>query len=81
MGQRKVTILDPATEEVARIGHYIEGLGMPGIAKKFIDETFDFFLSLSDDRVLHHPCKYLPWDILNYRCANFKKEIYNGISG
>jgi len=29
MGKRKVTILDPAVEEVARIALYIEGEGLP----------------------------------------------------
>ena len=74
MGQRKVTILDPATEEVARVALYIESKGMPQSAKKFVDEAFDFFASLSDDRIVHHPCRYLPWNILNYRCANFRKK-------
>jgi plasmid stabilization system protein ParE len=59
MGQRKVTILDPATEEVARIAMFIEGKGMPATAKKFVDEAFDFFEKLSDKRATHHPCKYL----------------------
>src|ERR1700726_2567624 len=74
MGQRKVTILDPATEEVARIALFIEGKGMPATAKKFVDEAFQFFEKLSDERITHHPCKYIPWNLLNYRCANFRKK-------
>jgi hypothetical protein len=74
VGQRKVTILDPATEEVARIALFIEGKGLPATAKKFVDEAFEFFDKLSDDRVTHHPCKYVYWSLLNYRCANFKKK-------
>jgi hypothetical protein len=74
MGQRKVTILDPATEEVASIALYIEGVGMPHTAKKFVNEVFHFFDSLSDDRIVHRPCKYLSWNLLNYRCANFRKK-------
>ena len=74
MGQRKVSILDPATEEVARIALYIEGKGLSKTAKKFVDEAFTFFDSLSDARKTHHPCRHEPWLLLNYRCANFKKK-------
>ena len=74
MGQRKITILDPATEEVARIALYIEGKGLPKTAKKFVDEAFEFFNTLSDERVLHHPCKHQLWGLLNYRCTNFRKK-------
>jgi hypothetical protein len=55
MVRRKVSILDPAIEEVARIALYIEGKGLPQTAKKFVDEAFEFFDTLSDERVLHHP--------------------------
>ena len=74
MGQRKVTILDPATEEVARIALYIEGKGLPATAKKFVNEAFEFFDKLSDERVIHRPCKNLYWNLLNYRCTNFRKK-------
>ena len=74
MGKRKITILEPAVEEVARIALFIESEGLPKTAKKFVDEAFDFFDSLSDDRIVHHPCKYLSWNLLNYRCANFRKK-------
>lgn len=74
MGRRKVTILDPATEEVARVALFIEGKGLPKTAKKFVDDVFAFFDSLADDRVVHHPCRYEEWKALEYRCANFNKK-------
>lgn len=74
MGQRKISILDPAIEEVARMALYIEGEGLPKTAKKFVDEAFEFFEKLSDDNRTHHPCKYPPWNLLNYRCAHFRKK-------
>ena len=74
MGKRKVSILDPATEEVARIALYIEAKGLPDTAKRFVDEAFEFFEHLSDARLVHHPCKYPQWNLLNYRCANFRKK-------
>ena len=45
MGKRKVTILEPAVEEVSRIALFIEGEGLPNTAKKFVDDAFVFFAS------------------------------------
>jgi hypothetical protein len=58
VGKRKVTILEPAVEEVARIAMYIEGEGLPKTAKRFVDDAFAFFESLSDERIIHRPCKH-----------------------
>ena len=75
MGKRKVTILEPAVEEVARIALFIEGEGLPKTAKKFVDDAFDFFGSLSDDGITRRPCKHPPaWKALNLRCINFRKK-------
>ncbi len=74
MGKRKVVILEPAVHEVARLAFFIESEGMPEAAKKFVDLAFDFFNSLASDKVVHRPCFYEPWQILNYRCATFKKK-------
>jgi hypothetical protein len=75
MGKRKVTVLEPAIEEVARIALFIEGEGLPKTAKKFVDDAFIFFTSLADDRIIHRPCKHPPtWRALNLRCINFRKK-------
>jgi plasmid stabilization system protein ParE len=74
MGKRKVTILEPAVEEVARIALYIEGGGLPITAKRFVDDAFAFFESLADDRKTHRPCKHPAWKGLGLRCANFRKK-------
>lgn len=74
MGKRKVTILESASEGVAHVAYFIEGEGLPQTAKKFVDDAFDFFEHLSDDRFVHRPCKYAVWQLLNYRCANFRKK-------
>ncbi|GAA0546197.1 hypothetical protein [Chitinophaga japonensis] len=75
MGQRKVTILEPAVEAVSKIAFYIESEGLPETAKKFVDQAFEFFGKLADEQVVHRSCKYLPWQRLNFRCANFRKNI------
>jgi hypothetical protein len=43
MGKRKVTILEPALEKVARVALFIEGEGLPKTAKKFVHDAFAFF--------------------------------------
>ena len=58
MAQRKVTILDKAVEEVAYVGYFIEGNGLPETAKKFVDAAFIFFNKLSDGRIVHKPCSF-----------------------
>jgi plasmid stabilization system protein ParE len=74
MGKRKVTILEPVVEELARISLYIEGEGLSETAKRFIDEAFEFFERLSDESIIHRPCKYPAWQRLNFRCLNFRKK-------
>jgi hypothetical protein len=74
MGKRKVTILEPAVEEVARIALFIEGEGLPKTAKEFVDEAFLFFESLSEERIVHRPCKHPAWKQLGLRCVNFRKK-------
>jgi hypothetical protein len=74
MGKRKVTILEPAVEEIARIAMFIEGEGLSATAKRFVDSAFAFFESLSDDRILHRPCKHPAWKRLGLCCANFRKK-------
>jgi hypothetical protein len=73
MGKREVTILDTASDAVADTAFFVEGKGLPHTAKKFVDEAFEFFARLSDDRIEHHPCTYPLWKSLNYRCVTYKK--------
>ena len=74
MGKRKISILEPAATAVAEIGWFIESKGLPKTAKKFVDEVFDFFEKLSDERITHKPCSYPKWEMLKYRCITYKKK-------
>ena len=74
MGKRKVSILEPAATAVAEIAWFIENKGLPQTAKKFVDEAFEFFNKLSDDRAEHRSCGYNQWKNLNYRCVTYKKK-------
>jgi hypothetical protein len=73
MGKREVTILDPATDSVAEAAYFIEGKGLPETAKRFVDEVFQFFTSLANERIEHHLCTYPIWKNLQYRCVTYKK--------
>ena len=74
MGKRKVTILETAVAEIAHVSFYIESKGMKETAKKFVNDAFLFFDSLANEAITHRPCKYEMWNLLGYRCANFRKK-------
>ncbi len=74
MGERKVSILQPAAATVAEIAFFIEGQGMPLTAKKFVDDAFVFFEKLSGTIVEHGFCKYKRWEGLGYRCVPYKRK-------
>ncbi len=74
MGKREVNILDSAAKAVAEVSFFIESEGLPKTAKKFVDDAFAFFEKISNDMILHKPCKYLRWRKLEYRCVNLKKK-------
>ena len=74
MGKRKVTIFDAASDAVAEVAFFIESKGMPQTAKKFVDDAFDFFEKLGDERIVHHLCSYPLWKSLNYRCITFRRK-------
>ena len=75
MGKRKINIFEPAATSVAEIAWFIEHKGLPQTTKKFVDEMFRFFETLSDDRIMHKPCTYSNWKQLNYRCVSYKKYV------
>ena len=74
MGKRKVSILEPASTAVAEIAFFIESKGLPQTAKKFVAEVFEFFDTLSDERIEHRLCSYKLWRTLDYRCVTYKKK-------
>jgi hypothetical protein len=74
MGKREVTILANAVTSVAEISYFIESKGLPLTAKKFVNDAFNFFAKLSNEKIIHKPCSYTKWNILGYRCVNYKKK-------
>lgn len=47
---------------------------MPETAKKFVDEIFTYFETISIDKAEHSLCSYKKWQSLNYHCTSFKKK-------
>ena len=74
MGKRKVSILEPAATSIAEIAWFIESEGLSATAKKFVKDAFLFFDNLSDERLIHKPCRYKRWKELKYRCVPYKKK-------
>jgi len=74
MGKRKVSIWEDAANAVAEIAFFIESKGMPATAKKFVDEVFEFFETISIDTSDHRLCSYKRWEALGYRCINYNKK-------
>lgn len=74
MGKRKIKILQTAATAVAEIAFFLEGQGLPSTAKKFVDEAFDFFETLANEKIEHRLCTNTRWRDLNYRCVSYKKK-------
>ncbi|MDE3145330.1 MAG: hypothetical protein KGL19_14330 [Bacteroidota bacterium] len=74
MGKRKINILEQAAIAIAEISFFVESKGMPVTAKKFVDEVFEFFETLSVDTFSHKRCEYKRWKDLGYRCVHYKKK-------
>ncbi len=74
MGKRTISILQEAATSVAEISYFIEGKGMPETAKKFADDVFKFFETISIDMVNHRLCGYARWKDLGYQCVSYKKK-------
>jgi hypothetical protein len=51
MGERKISILEPAATSIAEIAWFIESKGLPQTAKKFVTDVFEFFNHLSKDEL------------------------------
>ena len=75
MGKRKVNILEQTATSIAAIAFFIEGNGMPLTAKKFVDEVFNFFETISTDTVSNRLCGYKRWRSLGYECVHYKKYV------
>ncbi|OQP57751.1 hypothetical protein A3860_08985 [Niastella vici] len=74
MGSRKVVVKKSAADNIAAIAWYIESKGLIATADKFVDNVYDHFLKLSDQRKSYAVCKEPSRERLGYKCTPYKKK-------
>jgi hypothetical protein len=74
MGRRKVTVRESVATGVANVAWFIESKGMIATADKFSDSVYDFMETLSDERLVHAPCRDPDRKLMGLKCKSFKKK-------
>ena len=74
MGRRKIIVKQTAADNIAAIAWFIESKGLIGTANQFTDDTYDFFIKLSDKLKSYPICRDPGRAILGYKCISFKKK-------
>jgi hypothetical protein len=74
MGRRKVIVKESAADSIAAIAWFIESKGLFATADKFVDNVYDHFLKLSDQRKSFPICKEPERERLSYKCTTYKKK-------
>jgi hypothetical protein len=74
MGSRKVVVKQSAADSIAAIAWYIESKSLIATADKFVDNVYDHFLKLSDQRKSFPVCKEPERGSLGYKCTTYKKR-------
>lgn len=74
MGRRKIVVKQSASESIAAIAWHIESKGLIATADKFIDNIYDHFIKLADQRKSYPICKEPERESLGYKCTPYKKK-------
>jgi plasmid stabilization system protein ParE len=74
MGFRKIIVKQTAADTIAAIAWFVESKGMIATADKFIDNVYDAFLKLADDRKSYPFCREAERAALGYKCIPYKKK-------
>lgn len=74
MGRRKIIVTQTAADNIAAIAWFIESKGMIATADKFIDDIYDAFLKLTDNRKAYPVCREPGRSALGYKCVPYKKK-------
>jgi hypothetical protein len=75
MGRRKIVIKQSVADSIAAIAWYIESKGLIATADKFIDNVYDYFIKLADERKSYPICREPNRRMLQYKCISYKKSI------
>ena len=71
MGRRRAIINQSAAESIAAIAWYIESKGLIATADKFVDNVYDFFITLADKRKSYPLCREPQRVLLGYKCIPY----------
>jgi len=74
VGRRKIVIKESVAQSIASIAWFIESKGMVATAEKFSDAVFDYFLKLSDPKIIHSICREPSRAALGLKCIPYKKK-------
>src|SRR5215813_12143816 len=59
---------------IATIALYIESKGMISTAEKFVDNVYDYFIKLADDKMSYAVCREPSRASIGYKCVTYKKK-------
>ena len=75
MGFRKVSVKKSAADSISAISWHIESKGLIATADKFIDNVYDYFLKLADEKKSYAICKEPGRASFGYKCIPYKRSI------
>ena len=74
MGRRKITIRQSVADSIAKAAWFIESKGMLSTAEKFSDAAYDYIELLTNDTLIHAPCRDPQRNLLGLKCKIFRKN-------
>lgn len=74
MGSRKIVLKQSVADSIAAIAWYIESKGLIATADKFVDNVYDHFLKLADQKKSYPICREPERESLGYKCTPYKKK-------
>lgn len=74
MGRRKIIVKQSVADSIAAIAWYIESKGLIATADKFVDNVYDHFIKLSDQKKSYMVCNEPERKSLGYKCTPYKKK-------
>lgn len=74
MALRQVVVKESAAESISSTAYFIESKVMLATAEKFVDDIYDCFLKLSDNRRSYAICREPSRASLGYKCLTYRKS-------
>ena len=74
MGRRKVVVKQSVSDSIAAIAWYIESKGLIATADRLVDDVYDHFLKLADQKKSYPICWEPERESLGYKCTPYKRN-------